>query len=136
MSNAIIRAALETTLATYATAQGLSVAYENRSFTPATGVTYLRAFLLPGATDSQDLGRLHRKFVGVFQVSIVMPLGTGPGAGEALAVSLAAAFPPATPIVRSGITTYVMTPMSSGPHIQEQDRYVIPCSLTYQANTY
>ena len=88
MSQAIIRKAIETALNTWAGTQSLSVAWENRAFTPTNGTTYLRAFMLPIATLSQDLGREHRRYGGVFQVSVCLPVGTGPGAGEAIVSAL------------------------------------------------
>jgi hypothetical protein len=136
MSNQIIRAALETKLNTLATANAIPVAWENRVYVPVDGLTYLRSFFLPGETQSGDLGRLHRKYVGVYQVSIVAGIAVGPGGAENVATLLAAAFPPATPIVRSGVTIYVIRPMSASVAIVEPDRYIIPCSLSYEANTY
>jgi len=136
MTQPIIRAALESALATYATGAGLGVAYENVPFTPTEGVTYLRAFLLPAATASDDLGRAHRRFEGVFQVSICLPLGTGPAAGEAILAALGAAYVPATPITRSGVRIFLLQPLSPAPGIREPDRWVIPCSVPYRADSY
>lgn len=136
MSQAIIRAAFETTLNTWATGQSLAVAWQNKSFTPVNGTTYLRAFLIPNATQSEDLGRVHRRYGGVFQVSVALPLGAGPGAGEAILSGLSALFNPSAPITQSGVLVYILQPMSAAPAIVEPDRYVIPCSLTYRADTY
>lgn len=49
MSNKLCRQAIETRLATWAAARvpALPIAFENAPFTPVTGATYLRAFLLP-----------------------------------------------------------------------------------------
>lgn len=136
MTQAIVRRAFEATLKTWADAQPLSVAWENRAFTPTNGTTYLRAFLLPIATASDDLGRVHRRYEGIFQVSICLPLGTGPGAGEAIVSALSTLFTPSTVITQSGLRIFVMQPLSPAPAIPEPDRYVIPCSLTYRADTY
>ncbi len=136
MTQAIIRKAIETTLNTWAGTQSLSVAWENRAFTPTNGTTYLRAFMLPIATLSQDLGREHRRYGGVFQVSVCLPIGTGPGSGEAIVSALATLFDPATPLTEGGVTIYILEPVSAAPAILEPDRYVIPCSLTYRADTY
>lgn len=135
MSQAIVRQALEIALDTWAQAQSIPVAWENRPFTAPEGV-YVRAFLLPAQTLSQTLDRVHRRFSGVFQVSLVMPAGAQTGASEALIASLSAAFAPQTPLVRSGVTVYLIEPMSASPALQEPDRYVIPCSVPYEAHTY
>lgn len=136
MTQAIIRRAFESTLKTWADAQPLEVAWENKSFTPVNGATYLRAFLLPIPTESDDLGRVHRRYEGIFQVSVALPLGTGAGAGEAIVSALVALFTPSTVINQSGLRIFIMQPMSAATAILEDDRYVIPCSLTYRADTY
>lgn len=136
MSNALIRAAFETRLATWAAAQtpAIPIAYENVTFVaPAT--RYLRSFLLPADTQSQTLDRAHREYLGVYQVSIVMPLNTGAGAGQALVSALDALFPPSAPLVQGGLSVVVVNPMSAASAIQEPDRYVIPVSCQYRADT-
>jgi hypothetical protein len=137
MSNTLIRAAFETRLATWAAAQtpAIPIAYENVTFVaPAT--RYLRSFLLPADSASLTLDRLHREYLGVYQVSIVMPLNTGAGAGQALVSALEALFPPATPLVQGGLSILILNPMSAGSAIQEPDRYVIPVSCSYRADTF
>lgn len=137
MSQDRIRTALETVLSTWAAAQSpaIPVAWENVEFTQPEG-RYLRAFLLPAQTISADIGRANRRYAGVFQVSVVMPLGDGPVPAEVIVASLAALFPPATPIVQSGLTVWIKDPLSPSPAITERDRYRIPCSLSYLADTY
>ena len=95
MSQDRIRTALETVLSTWAAAQSpaIPVAWENVEFTQPEG-RYLRAFLLPAQTISADIGRANRRYAGVFQVSVVMPLGDGPVPAEVIVASLAALFPP------------------------------------------
>jgi len=138
VTQAIVRAALESKLATWSAGLStpLQVAFENTEFTPPAGATYLRCFLLPLPTGSEDLGRAHRRFEGVFQVSIVLPLGVGPGAGDALVTALDAEFAPALSILRSGLRIYLLQPMAAAPGIREPDRWVIPCSVPYRADSY
>lgn len=136
MSDALIRAAFESRLATWAAAQtpAIPVAFENVAFTPPAG-RYLRAFILPATTISLTLDRLHRQRKGVFQVSIVMPIGTGPGAAQTIAAALDTLFPLTTPMVQGSQRIHLITPMSAGPAIQESDRYTVPVSAQYQADT-
>lgn len=135
MTQALIRRGLETALKTYADANSLTVAWENVEFTQPDGA-YLRAFVLPGDTFSDDLGRVGRTYAGIFQVSVVCPTGTGPGAAEAIVAGIAAAFPPASPITVSTLTLWITQPLSQAAAIQERDRFVIPCSLPYSATVY
>lgn len=135
MSQAIIRAAFETALKTWATANSLPVQWQNTILDPEPAA-YVRTFLLPAPTEAPDVQRLGREYLGVWQVSIVRPIGEGPGQGEALADSLAAVFPPATPIVRSGLSIYILQPLSPAPAVSEGARHVLPCSLSYRATVY
>ena len=136
MSQALIRAAFETTLATWAAAQApaIPVAWENVVFTePST--TYLRSFVLPADTDTFDIGMTGREYLGVYQVSIALPIGAGPGAGETIVSALDALFPATAPIESGGLKVWITRPMSAANAIQEPDRYVIPVSLGYRAYT-
>ena len=136
MSDALVRAAFETRLLAWANAQvpPIPVAFENASFTPPTG-RYVRAYLLPAPTASETLNGEHRRRMGVYQVSLCMPIGSGPGAAAALCASLDAAFPMALPMSQGGVKVFMLSPMSPAPAITEPDRYVVPVSCTYRADT-
>ena len=137
MTAALVRQALETPLKTWADAQvpAVAVSWQNVEFTQPAA-RYLRSFVLPLPTLSDDLGRAHRRYEGVYQVSIVEPLGKGPGEAEAIVALLAALYPPATDLVLGSFRVHVLQPLSPAPALQERDRFVIPCSLTYRADTY
>lgn len=137
MSHKKARAAYEGRLATWAAARSpaLSVAYENQPFTPVTGTTYLRATCLPAATDSQDLEGAHRVYLGVFQVSVYAPLNTGPGAAAGIADELAALFVNNARLTVSGLIVQQFSPAAVAPAIPLEDRYVIPVSFRYRADT-
>lgn len=137
MSNANVRAALESRLATWAAARvpALPVAWENAPSDPATGAAYLRAFVLPANTESQDLQGLHRGYRGVFQVSIVCPINAGPGAAVGIADELAAQFPVNGRYTSGSTTTQIIGPASPGPGQQEPEAYVLPVSIPYRADT-
>jgi hypothetical protein len=135
MSDALVRAAFETRLAAWAAAQSpaIPIAYENATFTPPTG-RYVRCFLIPAPAASETLNGEHRRRMGVFQVSLCMPIGSGPGAAASLAASLDTAFPLSAPMTQGGIKVFLLSPMSIAPAIQDGDRYVIPVSCTYRAD--
>ena len=136
MTQARIRAAFETALNTWAAAQtpAIPVAWQNVNFTPPA-TRYLRAFVLPADTESYGLDGLNREYIGIFQVSIVLPSGQGAADGDAIAASLDALFTPSAPLTSGGLSVYVTRPMSPSSPLQEADRFVVPCSLAYQANT-
>jgi hypothetical protein len=137
MSTKAIRALYEARLKTWADAHApvLKIAFENVTFTkPATGI-YLRAFTLPNPTDSRFMEATDRVYMGVFQVSIVSPINTGPGAAESIVAELEALFPLNLDLT-STLKVTTISPVAAAPAIQEPDAFVIPVSFSYRATTY
>jgi len=136
MSHKIIRSLLEGRLKTWAAARSptLRIAYQNVAFTPTASETYLRAFLLPAGTSSNDLAGAHRLYTGVFQITIVTPSGGGSGAAEGLVDELAALFPLNDLLTKTGFVTQVMTPVEPGPMQQEDTVLTLPVSFQYRSD--
>jgi hypothetical protein len=137
VSQKTIRALYEGRLATWAAARmpALSVAYENRPFTPTQGTAYLRAAQLPAEVESQDLAGAHRGYLGVFQVSVYAPINTGPGAAQGIADELAALFVLNARLTSGAVTVQQITPASIAPALQVDNAYVLPVSFQYRADT-
>ena len=136
MSDALIRAAFESRLKAWAAAQTppIPVAWENVPFNPPK-TRYARAFVLPAPTVSLTLDRTHRQRKGVYQVTLVMPIGSGAGAAAALCASIDAAFPIGTLLTQGGLTVTLLTPFSPATAIQEPERFAVPVSAQYQADS-
>lgn len=135
MSLALVRRALETALATFATTNSLTVAWENVTFDPPDpGTNYIRANLLPATTVSLGPGQTHRGYRGVFQVTLCLAQGSGPATAQSLAALLDAAFTTAAPLSAGGVTVYITRPMSAGPAFNDPGLYVVPVDCEYQAN--
>lgn len=134
MSSKTVRAILEGRLSSWATTNSVSVAWENAQFTPGS-TTYVRAFLLPAETISQDLKGDHRAYRGVFQVSIVCPINSGPGAAYGLVDSLNAQFPMNGRYTSGSVAVQIIAPASAAPAIQEESYYVVPVSIGYRCDT-
>jgi hypothetical protein len=132
MSDALIAQAFETTLKTWADAQtpAIPVAWENVAFTPPAG-RYIRAFLLPNKAKSLFLDGSGRTRVGLFQVNLHMPIGTGAAAARTIAAAIDAAF--AVTITAGGLRIWLLSPMSAAPAIPQPDRFVVPVSAEYKA---
>lgn len=137
MSNKLIRKAYESRLATWAAARGtpLRIAYQNQPFTPVTGETYLKAFLLPAPKTSDDLAGAHRAYRGVFQVSVVAPINTGPGAAEGIADEIEAQFTLNLRLTQSPVTVQIVTPSTQASALQDDTTYTVPVSFGYRADT-
>lgn len=139
MSDTLIRGAFESRLAAWASAREpqLSIAYEDVSFDPpADGAPYLRAFLMPANTDSTDLEGAHILYQGLFQISIVTAAGNGRGAASAIADEIRVLFPNNLGLTQSGLTVYVMSPLSTAGAIQGDTTTSLPTSFRYRADTF
>lgn len=137
MSHAIIASIYETKLIAWskARAEPIKVVFENVQYDPAEGETYLRAFLLPGDTASSTLAGDHRAFIGVYQVSIVAPAGTGKARTNPLVAELTALFPLYARDTKEGVTVVTMSPVDPGPSMSDPPTYTVPVSFEYRADT-
>lgn len=134
MSDALIRAAIETRVAAWAAGRqpALPVCYENTSAAPAK--PYARVTLLPATTENLFVKGNHRLRSGVCQVALILPPGVGTAQADALAASLDAAFPLNVALVQGGVKVVLMSPFSRGPAIPEADAYYVPISCTYRSD--
>lgn len=137
MSAKRIRALYEGRLKTWAAARvpALPVSYENVPYTPTTGSTYLKCFLLPATTTSEDLAGALTTYRGVFQVSVCAPINKGAGAALGIADELAALFVVNARLTATGFTVQQITPCSVAPALQDDTHYIVPVSFTYRADT-
>lgn len=134
MSAPWIRNLLEGRVSAFATTHNLQVAWENLPFNPPPRKTYLRAFLLPAATDSLDIQGEHRLYVGALQINVVALGGNGPGAAGELAELLAAHFPKNLALGTKPNVVRMITPMSVFQGIPDEERYTVPVSGNYRAD--
>ena len=133
MSQARVRNAFESRLATWAASKALPVVWQNVGAGNMTG-DHLRAFLLPAQTLSMDIAGEHRGYRGVFQVSIFTKPGIGANRAESLARELDELFPVAERILSAGVTVQIMTPMATRPAVSETDWFHLPVDCRYAAD--
>ena len=136
MSNKVCRSLVEAKLSAWAAARSpaLAVAWENVPFTPPAGV-YLRGFLLPATTMAPDLEGALRTLRGVYQISVMAPINVGPGVAEGIAGELEAVFPLNQRLTGSGLVLQIITPVTAAQGAQDADRFVLPVSFQYRADT-
>ena len=137
MSDLIIRRILESRLNTWASGRSpaLSINWENTVF-DAPSTTYLRFFLLPAQTQSQDEQGAHRGYSGSYQVSIVAMKGTGSAEAIGIAEEIQTLFHDSLVLTESNFTLTLTSPVSIGPAIQEADRFTIPAFGFYKSDTF
>lgn len=138
MSQDLIRDAFEGRLNTWAKARtpALSVAWQNTKFTRPANAVYLRAYLLPAATISRDAAGDHRQYRGLFQVNVVLPIGSGSRLAEQIGAELDALFPVNLSMASGPLIVRVRTPVSEGQPSTGDTDHTVPISLGYDVQYY
>lgn len=133
MSQTLIRKALETRLAAM---PALATAYEGVDFTPVVGTPYQKAFLLPAAPDNSTQGASYYRELGVFQVTLCYPKGTGANAAQTRAELIKTQFKRATTMIESSLRVVVTNTPTISPGFIDGDRYCVPVSIYYQTDIF
>lgn len=130
MNNAAIHKALTAKLEETAMVLDLPVAWENTPFTPpATGI-YLEEDFLPAETEDVFIQGSAPVRRGIYQVTVVYPIGRGTQAARMLAEDIADAFPNNSVIARPGpLFVNGFPDVFSG--IVDSTAYRIPVSIPY-----
>jgi len=128
-----IKAALDVRLSTMT---GLpSVAWQNTSYEPVLGTTYLRPTVLPGNTVGATLGSSGSdEHVGVYQIDIFTKAGIGRGVATVLTDTIGDHFKPVTELVYNAQTVRCVS-VSIGAAREGDGWYQIPVDINYMAFT-
>lgn len=130
MSNAIIRAALETRLKTWADAQTpkVPVAYQGAPFTKPTGA-FLEAFLIPNDTLHKEVSGQRKTYIGLFQINCWAPSGKGMGEVERLSQKVIDLFPM---LPKTGAVSIESTPSAERPIMDDSGWVIVPVTARYR----
>lgn len=140
-----INKALDKLVEDYAKANNIPVAWDNEEFEPGQQA-YLKPSFLPASTLSptiQNIGQIYR---GVYQVSLIAPIGSGSQAHRRTASAIAVymlgkLLPNATdgvtgvPVGSDGHEVYVTGPATISAGFNDGYGYNIPITLNYRADT-
>jgi hypothetical protein len=140
LSHDTIRAIFETILTDYAEDNNLRIAYHNVPFTPVAKETYLKSNILPAETSSRDLQGKHRRYIGVYQITVITPKGTGSFVANSILEDMEELFPLYTPMYENPLDedsffVQVITPLESPSGEIEDTEAVFPVSFQYRADT-
>lgn len=134
MSDTKIRKCFEKRLALMSPA--LTTEYENTAYTPVVATPYQKTNLLPAAPDNASLGSAYYREIGVFQVTLRYPQGTGAGAAELRAEAIIQHFKRGTSMTEDSQTVLVLRTPTKSPAFMDGDRYCIPISIFYQSEIF
>lgn len=110
-----------------------SVSWQNRDFTPTTGVLFLRETLLPGGTFQSELGLAGRDVTsGVYQVDVFSPIGGGKGAAIDKADAIADHFARSTVLTYNSINVRLLG-NSLGVAAFDGAWWIVPVNIRYQS---
>lgn len=131
MSLALVRAALEKRLA--ALSPPIDIAFENMAFEPVVGTPYQKANLLRASPDNAVMGSGMFEEIGIFQVTLLYPENTGPGAADARAQLVRDWFKRGMSFTEGGITTLINRTAYVHPGRSDGDRWSVPVDVRWHA---
>lgn len=128
-------AALDSHLDAY---QSTDVAWENADYKPIVGTPYLKPRFLPAEPEQAALGSTgSNRLGGIYQVSVIHPIGGGSAAAKAQADAIVSQFKRGTQLTRDDLTIRVDRAWQ-GPAMDSEAWYTIPVSIrwfVYAPNT-
>lgn len=132
MSIVAVETALELRL--QAMPNALPIAWEDASYTPVTGVAYLKVHHLHNTPRDKYLEGGSAELVGIFQVTVVHPAGKGKVAAKQLAERVAAVFAPVQELEAGNHTIALnQTPAIATGMPDDGGWYEVPISIPWRA---
>jgi hypothetical protein len=110
----------------------MPIAWENTKYVPTVGTAYFRVWMLPAETDVITIGPepwLERK--GVFQVSVLYPIGVGFGPPKVKAAEVVAAFRANTSFTYNTLRVVIDKSWPAPGMLEDEGWYHIPVSVRY-----
>lgn len=131
MSNAVVRAALETKLKQWADSQSpaVPVSFENVSFTKPSDGTFLECMLIPNMTLNKEVSGSRATLVGLFQVNCWARQGKGMRAAEQLAQNVINLYPI---VPKTGAVSIEGTPYAESPLYDNSGWIIVPVVINYR----
>ena len=71
----------------------------------------------------------------MFQVSIVCPIGTGPGDAQGIAAELDQQFPNNLRLSSGSFAVQQVTPLRERPGVMSEDRYTVAVDFVYRSDS-
>lgn len=132
MSASIVRKALEARAE--ASAGGLSLAFQNRAYTPVVGSPWGEVSIMWANPDNPTLGDGFNREPGVLQINLHYPPNEGSAPIEAKAEAFRAAFPRGLVISSGGVVIRVLGKPSLSPSRSSGGWHTLSVSVQFQAD--
>lgn len=116
--------------------QAVTTAYQNTVYPSVIGVPYQMAFMIPFKPNEPTQGAGFSQEQGLFQVTLVYPVGLGVGAINERAELIRGAFKKGSTLVNNGVTVVIANKPELGNFAGAADSFSIPVKISYQANIY
>jgi len=108
------------------------VAWENKTYDPVIGTLYVRPTLLPGETTQATLGAQGEdQNIGIYQVDVFAPAGTGKNAAIVMADTIANHFKRGSDLVYNGRTVRIRNVSRLVGTNNADGWYQIPIEILY-----
>ena len=134
MSDSKIRKAFNDIVRGYGTSKGWTVVLENGVATPVANQPYLKTYLFPAQPRTQTLAGDHKCYLGVFQVTIAVPVGEGTGRVTTIIDELQALFPVNGRVTYDTQTVVVMSPIETLVGEAVSGSFLTPISFNYRSD--
>ena len=110
------------------------IAWENTAYIPVKDTLFLRSTILPASTLQAALGTSGiDEYIGIYQIDVFAPAGTGRGDAETKADAVADHFKRGTDLSQNGKTIRLGN-VSRNAGIRSEDRFIISISINYMAH--
>jgi len=107
---------------------------ENDNQPSDPGQPYQMVNLMPGEPDNPTMGDDFYRELGYLQITLVYPLGTGPGLALARAVLIRSTFYRGLTLTSGPVRLQVDRTPEIAPAFRDADRYRLPVRIRYFAN--
>lgn len=131
MSLPLIQGALEKRLS--ALTPKLPTAFENTPFSPVDGQPYQRATLIPNSPIDHGIAFDVKEWRGLFQVSLMYPLGAGRRAAQDRVELLVDHFDPMQTLSATGLRIELTASPDVGSGFIDDNRWHVPVTVSWSA---
>ena len=111
----------------------IATAYENVSFTPSSGVAYQELYDIPALNNHLFIDNSEFEGLGIFQITLKYPSGTGMKTVSNRAELYVSSFPVGRKLTKNGdIITVLQTPKINNLGV-DGDRVIVAVSINYKS---